>query len=80
MADVQVLLTTFHRLVHAGHSLLVIEHNLDFISQADWVIDLGPEGGLAGGELVAAGPPDKVAASPRSHTGRFLRERLAAHA
>jgi excinuclease ABC subunit A len=75
MADVQVLLTTFHRLVHAGHSLLVIEHNLDFISQADWVIDLGPEGGAEGGHLVVAGPPDKVAACTRSYTGQFLRRR-----
>ncbi|MCX5675082.1 MAG: excinuclease ABC subunit UvrA, partial [Planctomycetota bacterium] len=77
MADVQVLLKTFHRLVHAGHSLLVIEHNLDFISQADWIIDLGLEGGDAGGELIAAGPPDKVAACDRSYTGRFLKQRLA---
>jgi len=77
MADVQVLLKTFHRLVHAGHSLLVIEHNLDFISQADWIIDLGLEGGDAGGELIAAGPPDKVAACERSYTGRFLKRRLA---
>jgi excinuclease ABC subunit A len=77
MADVQVLLTTFHRLVHAGHSLLVIEHNLDFVSQADWIIDLGPEGGEAGGQLVVAGPPDKVMACERSYTGRFLRRRLA---
>jgi excinuclease ABC subunit A len=77
MADVQVLLKTFHRLVHAGHSLLVIEHNLDFISQADWVIDLGPEGGAAGGQVVVAGPTEKVAACARSHTGRFLRERQA---
>jgi excinuclease ABC subunit A len=75
MADVQVLLKTFHRLVHAGHSLLVIEHNLDFISQADWIIDLGPEGGDAGGQLVAAGPPDEVAACERSYTGRFLMQR-----
>jgi len=78
MADVQVLLKTFHRLVHAGHSLLVIEHNLDFISQADWIIDLGPEGGQAGGQLVVAGPPEKVAACERSYTGRFLHQRLAA--
>ena len=77
MADVQVLLKTFHRLVHAGHSVLVIEHNLDFVSQADWIIDLGPEGGDGGGELVVAGPPDKVAACERSYTGRFLRQRLA---
>jgi excinuclease ABC subunit A len=77
MADVQVLLRTFHRLVHAGHSLLVIEHNLDFISQADWVIDLGPEGGAAGGELVVAGPPEKIMACQRSYTGQFLRRRMA---
>ena len=78
MADVQVLLRTFHRLVHAGHSLLVIEHNLDFISQADWIIDLGPEGGDAGGgQLVVAGPPEKVAACDRSYTGRFLKRRSA---
>ena len=78
MADVQVLLTTFHRLVHAGHSLLVIEHNLDFISQADWVIDLGPEGGAGGGNLIVAGPPGKVAACDKSYTGKFLKARLAA--
>jgi excinuclease ABC subunit A len=76
LADVQVLLKTFHRLVHAGHTLLVIEHNLDFISQADWVIDLGPEGGEGGGELVVAGPPDAVARCRRSYTGRFLARRL----
>jgi excinuclease ABC subunit A len=56
----------------------VIEHNLDFVSQADWILDLGPEGGDAGGELVAEGPPEKIAECERSHTGRFLRERLAA--
>ena len=78
MADVRVLLRTFHRLVHAGHSLLVIEHNLDFISQADWIIDLGPEGGAEGGHVVVAGPPDKVAACESSYTGRFLKRRLAA--
>jgi excinuclease ABC subunit A len=80
MADVQVLLRTFHRLVHTGHSLLVIEHNLDFISQADWIIDLGPEGGDAGGYLVVAGPPDKVAACEQSYTGQFLRRRMAERA
>ena len=78
MSDVQTLLTTFHRLVHAGHSLLVIEHNLDFISQADYVLDLGPEGGAAGGYLVVAGPPEKVAACEKSYTGRFLKARSAA--
>ncbi|MGB2938453.1 MAG: excinuclease ABC subunit UvrA [Phycisphaerae bacterium] len=80
MADIQVLLRTFHRLVHAGHSLLVIEHNLDFLSQADWVLDLGPEGGEDGGCLLAAGPPETIAECSQSHTGRFLRERLAAAA
>ncbi len=78
MADVQVLLTTFHRLVHAGHSLLVIEHNLDFISQADWIIDLGPEGGQDGGRQIVAGPIEDVAACDRSYTGRFLAGRVAA--
>jgi len=80
MADVQVLLRTFHRLVHAGHSLLVIEHNLDFVSQADWILDLGPEGGEAGGRLVAEGSPQDVARCTQSYTGRFLRERLQAQA
>jgi excinuclease ABC subunit A len=75
MSDVQTLLTTFHRLVHAGHSVLVIEHNLDFVSQADWVIDLGPEGGAGGGNLVVAGPPEKVAACAKSYTGQFLKRR-----
>jgi excinuclease ABC subunit A len=76
LADIQVLLKTFHRLVHAGHSLLVIEHNLDFVSQADWIIDLGPEGGEGGGEVVAAGPPEEIARCRRSYTGRFLSQRL----
>ena len=76
LADIQVLLKTFHRLVHAGHSLLVIEHNLDFVSQADWIIDLGPEGGEGGGKVVAAGPPEEIARCRRSYTGRFLARRL----
>jgi len=54
----------------------VIEHNLDVIKTADWIIDLGPEGGDAGGEVVAAGPPEAIALEPRSHTGRFLAEVL----
>jgi excinuclease ABC subunit A len=70
--DVATLLGVLRRLVDAGNTLLVIEHNLDVIAQADWVIDLGPEGGAAGGHLVAAGPPAAVAACPRSITGRFL--------
>jgi excinuclease ABC subunit A len=64
------------RLVDAGHSVLVIEHNLDLIAEADWVVDLGPEGGEAGGNIVAAGTPEEVAKNGASHTGRFLRQIL----
>ena len=70
--DVRVLLKVFQRLVGAGHSVLVIEHNLDVIKSADWVIDLGPEGGEEGGRIVAQGTPEEVAASPQSHTGKAL--------
>ena len=70
--DVRVLLQVFQRLVGAGHSVLVIEHNLDVIKSADWVIDLGPEGGEEGGRIVAQGTPEAVAASPQSHTGNAL--------
>ena len=72
MSDVQRLVAVLQRLVDAGHSVLVIEHNLDLIAEADWVIDLGPEAGEAGGELVAEGTPEEVARNPRSHTGKFL--------
>jgi len=71
--DVQVLLKVFQRLVNAGHSVLVIEHNLDVIKSADWVIDLGPDAGDQGGQLVAAGTPEEIVACPRSHTGKALR-------
>jgi excinuclease ABC subunit A len=71
--DVRKLLTVLERLVDAGNTVLVIEHNLDVVKTADWIIDLGPEGGDGGGELVAAGPPETIAGDPRSHTGRFLR-------
>jgi excinuclease ABC subunit A len=70
--DIHTLLVCLQRLVDAGHTALVIEHNMDVVKTADWVIDLGPEGGEAGGEVVAAGPPERVAADGRSHTGRFL--------
>jgi excinuclease ABC subunit A len=70
--DVARLMRAFRKLLTAGHSLLVIEHNLDVIAAADWLIDLGPEGGNAGGEVVAAGTPAAVMAEPRSHTGREL--------
>ncbi len=74
--DVRRLLTVLHRLVDRGNSVLVIEHNLDVIRVADWVIDLGPEGGDGGGQIVAEGTPEDIAAIPSSHTGRFLREAL----
>ena len=70
--DVQKLLNAFRKLIDGGGSLLVIEHNLDVIKSADWVIDMGPEGGSAGGEIVATGTPEQIAANPRSHTGHYL--------
>ncbi|HET6385039.1 MAG TPA: excinuclease ABC subunit UvrA [Armatimonadota bacterium] len=75
-ADIQKLLEVLHRLVDAGNTVLVIEHNLDVIKTADHVIDLGPEGGDKGGRVVAAGTPEEVAQVEESHTGRFLREVL----
>jgi excinuclease ABC subunit A len=71
--DVRVLLQVFQRLVNAGQSVLVIEHNLELIKCADWIIDLGPEAGDQGGEIVAQGTPEQIAACPQSHTGRALR-------
>src|SRR5207244_3675347 len=76
LADIERLLTCFTRLLQRGHSVVVIEHNLEVIKCADWVIDLGPEGGERGGTIVASGPPATIAATPGSHTGRFLREIL----
>ncbi len=72
--DVAKLLRAFRKLLAAGHSVVVIEHNLDVIRAADWLIDLGPEGGDAGGEIVATGTPQEIAAHPTSHTGKALRE------
>jgi excinuclease ABC subunit A len=77
LADVQRLVEVLQRLVDAGHSVIVIEHNLELIAEADWVIDLGPEGGAGGGRIVAAGTPEAIARHPRSQTGRFLRKLLA---
>ena len=74
------LIHVLHRLVDAGHTVLVIEHNLDIIADADWIIDLGPEGGDAGGRVAAEGPPASLARAPaRSHTARVLAEFLAGH-
>ncbi len=72
--DIAKLMRSLRKLLEAGHSLIVIEHNLDVIRSADWIIDLGPEGGDAGGELVCTGTPEDVKAHPSSHTGRALRE------
>ncbi|MFM7551316.1 MAG: excinuclease ABC subunit UvrA, partial [Actinomycetota bacterium] len=80
MADVEKLLEVLQRLVDAGNTVLVIEHNLDVIKQADWLVDLGPEGGDAGGEVIAVGSPEDVAGIDASHTGRFLKPLLVAAA
>ena len=75
--DVRRLVAVIQRLVDAGHTVIVIEHNLDLIAEADWVIDLGPEAGADGGAIVAEGTPEAVAKVRASHTGRYLREFLA---
>jgi excinuclease ABC subunit A len=72
MADVERLLAVLRRLVDAGNTVVVIEHNLDVIKSADWIIDLGPEGGDEGGRVVAEGTPEQVAANPHSYTGQYL--------
>ncbi len=75
--DIAKLLAAFRKLLQAGHSLLVIEHNLDVIKTADWVIDLGPEGGEEGGHLSPPGRPSRLSRWRHSHTGRYLRDALA---
>jgi excinuclease ABC subunit A len=75
-ADIEKLLDVLQRLVDSGNTVLVIEHNLDVIKQADWIVDLGPEGGEAGGEVIAAGTPEQVAEADESYTGQFLRHVL----
>ena len=72
-ADVEKLLVVLQRLADAGHTLVVIEHNLDVVKCADWLIDLGPEGGERGGTIIAAGTPEQVAATAASYTGRYLK-------
>jgi len=73
---VEKLLEVLHRLVSLGNTVIVIEHNLDFIKTADWVIDLGPDGGDAGGQLIAAGTPEDLAKNPKSYTGQYLKKAL----
>ncbi len=75
-ADIDRLLESLNRLIENGHTVVVIEHNLDVIKTADYVIDLGPEGGHKGGRLLACGTPEKIAKSKRSYTGRFLKNCL----
>ncbi|MCC6360036.1 MAG: excinuclease ABC subunit UvrA [Phycisphaerales bacterium] len=75
-ADIETLLLVLNRLVNLGNTVLVVEHNLDVIKNADWVIDLGPDGGDAGGNIIAEGPPETIAACKESHTGRYLAPKL----
>ncbi len=75
-ADIQQLLDVLHRLRDRGNTVVVIEHNLDVIKTADWIIDLGPEGGSGGGQIIATGTPEQVAQNTLSHTGRFLKEKI----
>ncbi len=78
-ADTEKLIDVLHRLVDRGHTIVTIEHNLDIVNEADWIVDLGPEGGAGGGQVVVAGTPeDLLAATDRSHTARYLRDHLAA--
>ena len=77
-ADIEKLLKVLHNLVMKGNSVIVIEHNLDVIKTADWIVDLGPEGGDGGGEIIAVGTPEEVAANARSHTGMYLQRLLSA--
>ena len=74
--DVRKLLIVLNGLADKGNTVIVIEHNLDVIKSADWIIDIGPEGGSRGGEIVATGTPEQVAKSSKSHTGKFLKEIL----
>ena len=74
-ADVERLLSLLRRLVNAGHTVLVIEHHLDVIEQADWMIDLGPDGGSRGGTIIVEGQPTEIAKSAKTHTAQALRER-----
>lgn len=76
MADVEKLIHVLHRLVESGNTVIVIEHNLDLMANADWIIDMGPEGGSQGGKIIARGQPAKIIQSKKSHTGPFLKNLL----
>ena len=78
--DIKKLLAMLQKLVNSGNTVVVVEHNLDVIKSADWIIDLGPEGGAAGGQIVAEGRPEQVAKVAASHTGRFLSKVLSGQA
>jgi excinuclease ABC subunit A len=75
-ADIQLLLDVIHRLRDAGNTIVIIEHNLDVIKTADWIIDMGPEGGDGGGMVIAEGTPEQVAANNKSYTGKYLKQML----
>ncbi|HEX7031820.1 MAG TPA: hypothetical protein VF172_02355, partial [Nitrososphaera sp.] len=75
-ADVSKLLNVLKRLVDLGNTVIVIEHNLDVIASADWIVDLGPEGGEAGGRVVAEGTPEQIAENENSYTGKYLKPKL----
>ena len=75
-ADVKQLMSVIQRLVDQGNSVVMIEHNLDVICQADYIIDLGPEGGFRGGNIIATGTPEEVAREPKSYTGQFIKGQL----
>jgi excinuclease ABC subunit A len=76
MADVEKLIAVFHKLVEAGNTVLVIEHNLDIIAAADYIIDLGPEGGEKGGRVIACGPPAEIIKCENSYTGQWLKRAI----
>ena len=77
--DIALLLKVLHQLRDAGNTVVIIEHNLDVVKTADWVVDLGPEGGDGGGLIIATGAPEAIASSPESHTGRYLAPVLLRH-
>jgi excinuclease ABC subunit A len=77
--DIEQLLSVLQRLREHGNTIVIIEHNLDVIKTADWIIDLGPEGGHKGGQIIATGTPEQIAANKHSHTGRFLKTLLKQH-